>query len=455
MGLMTHQHSTIPNLPPPLMTSEPGSFARRTITDGKPRNVEAALRDNAYPPQIVAALHALRRELATEPIRPPDPIAPGADFWRVQWAQYRGRTWLEVPWYFAEAYFYRRLLEAAGYFRPGHWQGRDPFAAQKERMLEEGIGPFATALVALAGRDDDEVADALIRGCLWGNRADLSNWGLGLDGDSPGQALLIDHTPRLVALLRGDCPVVDVVADNAGLELLFDLVLADFLLSHGWARQITLHLKADPFFVSDALPGDVHHTLERLSAEPGSLLPTLSTRLRRALNDGRLVLSAHPFWNSCLAFRDMPAELRTALERAALIILKGDANYRRLLGDRHWPPATRLEDAASYFPRPFAVLRTLKAELIVGLEPGQAEALSAEDPDWMINGRRGIIQVVDGEKLNPLVGFPYLFSRHPAKPSGRAIVDSKRVFLINTVPHHLISHLSASVEEKLLGKQQA
>jgi len=385
------------NLPTPLMTSEPGSFAQQTITTGKPRNIEAALQDNAYPPEIVAALQALHHELATEPIHPPDPTAPDADFWQAQWACYQGRTWLEVPWYFAEAYFYRRLLETVDYFRPGPWQGRDPFAAQKEQMLEESIGPFAAALAALHGRDDEETAAALIYGSLWGNRADLSNWGMGLSGDSPGQMLLIDHTPRLVALLRENHPVVHVIGDNAGLELLFDLALADFLLNHGWAQRLTFHLKADPFFVSDALPRDVHHTLERLSSEKGE--PTarpgdLSTRSQRALDEGRLVLNAHPFWNSCLAFYDLPLDLRAALEQADLVLLKGDANYRRLLGDRHWPPTTRLEDAAGYFPRPFAVLRTMKAELIVGLEPGQVETLSAEDSEWMVNGQRGIIQVV-------------------------------------------------------------
>ncbi len=385
------------NLPTPLMTSEPGSFARQTITASKPRNIEAALQDNAYPPEIVTALHALRYELATEPIHPPDPIAPDADFWQAQWACYRGRTWLEVPWYFAEAYFYRRLLETVGYFRPGPWQGRDPFTVQKEWMLEESIGPFAAALAALDSRDNEEKAAALIHGSLWGNRADLSNWGMGLSEDSPGQALLIDHTLRLVALLREHHPVVHVIGDNAGLELLFDLALADFLLSHGWTQRLTFHLKADPFFVSDALPCDVHHTLERLSIEKGEPMARpgdLSTRLQRALDEGRLVLSAHPFWNSCLAFHDLPLDLRAALEQADLVLLKGDANYRRLLGDRHWPPTTRLENAAGYFPRPFAVLRTMKAELIVGLEPGQVETLSAEDSEWMVNGQRGIIQVV-------------------------------------------------------------
>ncbi|MDY7041271.1 MAG: damage-control phosphatase ARMT1 family protein [Chloroflexota bacterium] len=393
---MSQQHPVHPNLPPPLMTSEPNSFARRTITGGKPRNIEAALQGNAYPAQIVAALHDLRRELATEPIRPPDPSAPDADFWHAQWAAHQGRTWLEVPWYFAEAYFYRRLLEATGYFRPGPWQGHDPFTTQKKRMLEEGIVPLAEVLAAPVGRDD-EAAATLIGCCLWGNRADLSNWGLGLGGDAPDRTLLIDHTPRLVTLLRAGCPAVGLVADNTGLELLFDLALADFLLRNGWARRITVHLKVDPFFVSDALPQDVHHSLGRMTSESGSPLPALASRLRQALDDGRLVLSAHPFWNSCLTFHDMTPDVRATLERADLILLKGDANYRRLLGDRHWSPTIRLEEVAHYFPQPFAVLRTMKAELVVGLEPGQAEALSAEDPDWMVNGRRGIIQVVSEE----------------------------------------------------------
>ena len=47
------------------------------------------------------------------------------------------------------------------------------------------------------------------------------------------------------------------------------------------------------------------------------------------------------------------------------------------------------------FPAPFVVLRTLKGEIMVGLEPGQAEAIAAQDPTWLINGKRGIIQYVN------------------------------------------------------------
>jgi len=76
-------------------------------------------------------------------------------------------------------------------------------------------------------------------------------------------------------------------------------------------------------------------------------------------------------------------------------VVKGDVNYRRLLDDRHWPHDARMEDIACYFPAPFVTLRTLKGEIMVGLQPGQAETLQAEDPEWLINGKRGVIQLVN------------------------------------------------------------
>ena len=93
-------------------------------------------------------------------------------------------------------------------------------------------------------------------------------------------------------------------------------------------------------------------------------------------------------------FREMPAHLREQLASAGLVLVKGDVNYRRLLDDRHWPPTTRMETVCDYFPAPFVALRTLKGEIMAGLQPGQAQALQAEDPTWLINGKRGIIQLV-------------------------------------------------------------
>jgi hypothetical protein len=36
----------------------------------------------------------------------------------------------------------------------------------------------------------------------------------------------------------------------------------------------------------------------------------------------------------------------------------------------------------------------MKSDPVVGLSPGQAEALDNEDPLWRVNGKRGIVQAV-------------------------------------------------------------
>ena len=380
--------------PPPLLTSEPGSFARLTIVERKPQIIRQVIADNGYPPEIVAALNAFRHEIAERPVQPLAEPADDAAFWNQEVAAYQGKTWLELPWYLAETYFYRRLLEAVRYLLPGPWQGRDPFAVPKRQAEQEAVAWLAENEGQLDSIEPQTVFEELLHSCLWGNRADLSNFTVreqarsGLATSAERHRLLVDHTDRAAALLAAGVERVDFVNDNTGRELLFDLALADFLLSQGWARRIVFHLKDRPFFVSDAMIQDVAALLSFLPGTP------LGQRLEEHRAAGRLALRDDPFWTRCLMFRHMPPALAADLAQASLVLLKGDANYRRLLDDRHWPHTARLEEIAAYFPAPFLVLRTLKGEIMVGLEPGQAEELSARDPDWLINGKRGIIQLV-------------------------------------------------------------
>ena len=93
-------------------------------------------------------------------------------------------------------------------------------------------------------------------------------------------------------------------------------------------------------------------------------------------------------------FRQFPQDLWEDLSMSDLVILKGDVNYRRLLDDLHWPHDTRLEEVTRYFPTSYLTLRTLKAEIMVGLSPSQANQLQVDDPTWLINGKRGLIQFI-------------------------------------------------------------
>lgn len=395
-----------------ISTADPHSFARHTIEVRKPGILAEALAAHTLPAAAVGRLERLRENIGHGTVSdsfaacPYDPslfAAAELAAWRAAIAAQAGRGWLELPWYFAESYFYVSLLLALGYYDPQSATcGRDPFASPKQRELSGpggGIELAAGVLDLLEGRRGVDSLKALLRFCLWGNRVDLSNAGIAerhrsqiLAPDNPEDSnLLRDDTPQLVEALLS-ARRVDIVLDNCGPELVCDLLLARTLLTAAGVQRVVLHAKGAPFFVSDAMAADVEQTIAALASSPAAAARRAGGDLQALRAEGRLLVADHYFWNGPLHFPGLPAELRFELGKADLVILKGDANYRRLLCDRHWPHTARLEEIAAYFPAPLACLRTLKSELAVDLTVEQVAALGAADPDWLINGRRGIIR---------------------------------------------------------------
>jgi uncharacterized protein with ATP-grasp and redox domains len=385
------------------MTSEPGSFAHNTLAVRVPAILRDTIAANDFSPQIVGALEELHAELLAGHIRPLQEDTPDREYWNHISAPYIGRTWLDAPWYWAEAYFYRRVLEATGYFRPGPTEGLDPYAATKRREWAVDAAPAAVdrLLAALPG-DDDELGaielrfEALLHASLWGNRTDLSYTiaaHLGATG-GPGAErdnLLVDDWAAVYEHLREGAGRIAILADNAGTELLMDVALIDFLLTNQLAHEVRLHLKPWPFFVSDAMIPDLADGVDALMARGGAAAQ-LARRVDGHIVAGELLPLAH--WSSAspLFYFDMPGDLYAELAQMDLVIVKGDANYRRLLGDAHWPHETPFADVVSYFPAPLVALRTFKSEVAVGLAPGRAAELARGDPQWLVNGRRGVIQ---------------------------------------------------------------
>ena len=398
--------------PPPLMTGEPGSFAHKTMTGRIPAIVDTVLADQAgvYPEAIKQQLRVLQAELVeNQPLRPLVGDGPDRHQWRRAWRAYQHQSWLNMPWYFAEAFFYRRLIEATGYFGEAEWAGQDPFLPQKQAELAgQTAWEVLGSALNQAAHDAPDRLQALLHYCVWGNRVDLSYTqviqatGGQIAVEREQSNLLVDDSEAVIAYLRrtiraGEEPgiKIDVMCDNAGTELLTDLVLVDFLLRFEWAGQVTLHVKAHPTFVSDATLQDVDLTLAALKAQRDADFSALATRLESYRARQRLTIQPDFFWNSSYFFWEIPAPLRAELAQAHLVIIKGDANYRRLLGDSRWPTTTPIADAVPYFPAPFVALRTLKSDPIVGLKPGEADRLDQADPEWRVNGQRGIIQILE------------------------------------------------------------
>ncbi|WP_129840565.1 damage-control phosphatase ARMT1 family protein [Streptomyces sp. RFCAC02] len=387
----------MPPTPPEIRIDEPGTFAHGVFHERHPRLIAQVLDGTPYGPAERDALRRLLAEStsATAVVEPPGDDAPDHARWTAWGQGMWGRRWAELPFLWAESWFYRRLLGAAGWFTDGGpWTGIDPFGpAKADGLGDAAVDGELAALDRLAGRAEAERRAALVTSALWGNRADL---GFGLTaGDSTAGGLLADETAALWDVLdRAPGGTVCLVADNAGRELLPDLVLADHLLTTGVAGRVALYVKPHPYYVSDAVTADVLAAVARLRAAPGGAAADTGHRLRDALTAGTLELRAHPFLCAPLPFHDAPADLRAQWADATLTVLKGDLNYRRLVGDRLWPPVTPFATAAGWFPSPVAALRTLKSDVITGLDERVVADLDAGGGGWRTSGRYAVVQVL-------------------------------------------------------------
>jgi len=222
---------------------------------------------------------------------------------------------------------------------------------------------------------------------------------------------------------------VDIVLDNAGFELFVDLILAGYLLAAGLATTVILHPKTIPWFVSDVTPNDFGQLLNSLqnaksyfsdgSNGNGSLTESELDSLRFLFHhwttlhiEGKLIVRPNDFWTEGGSFWRLPKtapELYEDLKESELIIFKGDLNYRKLTADAMWqtdtPFAEALGPIGSKSGLRILSLRTCKADVVVGLQPGKDEELRAsqkgDDPEareWTWGGEWAVCQFCNGRE---------------------------------------------------------
>lgn len=349
-----------------------------------------------------------------------------------------GTVLSKIPWILAEVYCYRRMLHAFDFFCTLH----DPFSCQKLAGLASAVaasGVYGCQIVTLAELVDREKTGAsklslselkphirsAVFSSLEGNAGDLSLWPKSLSSTQTSATEKERSQPDAFSvedpswLLAGDfeyffsdfcscnsscrncsgcsrCSrTVHLWTDNAGEELLADLLLCSCLLVTSTAERIRLCVKQQPTYVSDATKVDVEITLRWLEerGQQDASLGKWAAMLRRWLHEGRLLVSAGFFCCSPLEIRRLPIDIRKAWEtEAGLVILKGDMNYRRLLGDRAWPTETPFASVASYCCTRILALRLLKAELGCGMSKEKTSAAAVSDPKWMVDGKWGVLQ---------------------------------------------------------------
>lgn len=364
---------------------------------------------------------ALRDELLQDSIlRPLEDDAAATDVaeWNQLLALHANQSWLSAPWMVAEFYLYRRLAEATHYFD----NRLDIFATAKRKGLEAALPTFrdmyrrSAQLIA-----DGDATELFVSIALWGNRMDLSLWPGGENVASQQGAfqtvldqgksmLLADDSAQLLGYVSSlSLGIVDIVVDNAGFELLTDLLLADHLCRIGKAKEIRLRVKHHPTFVSDVIVDDVQSHIDAVSEYVDE---ELGNRWRQYVASG--TWSCHEdggYWSMPYALWEMPEQVYASLAEGELTVVKGDANYRRALGDRSWAYDAPFSEVCAYFPVATVCLRTLKAEVGCGMEKRKCEAAQKQDAAWLTNGKYGVVHFAAGN----CKGGPVRVMRAPPK----------------------------------------
>ncbi|XP_036405954.1 damage-control phosphatase ARMT1 [Megalops cyprinoides] len=431
-------------VPPSLSAKFVGSFAYLTVRDRLPtiltkavdtihRNKNKFFEEHGEEgvqaeKRAISLLSKLRNELQTDkPVLALTDDMVDMDMWN----QYLQRqhtlmeenecpSWFKSPWLYVECYMYRRIQESLRLNPP--ICDFDVFREAKMQSFFESQQAIIAICTYLQGlnKNIDELSEThlldqfqkLLQVSLWGNKCDLSI-SAGQDNSqksSPVDSLeslkpfiLVDDSNMVWStLMNNKRPEgaeklqVDIVLDNAGFELITDLVLADFLVSSGLASKIHFHGKTMPWFVSDTTREDFEWAIKQTLAANHKWMSKSGAQWKCYLKDGTWSYHDHPFWTLPHEFCDMAADapdLYTTLQKSDLIFFKGDLNYRKLTGDRDWEHTVPFEKALREFqPAPLCSLRTLKANVQVGLQPGQGENLTASEPNWMTSGKYAVVQ---------------------------------------------------------------
>ncbi|XP_002733588.2 damage-control phosphatase ARMT1-like [Saccoglossus kowalevskii] len=326
-------------------------------------------------------------------------------------------SWFKSPWLLTECYMYRKINESIR--MSSKLQEFDPFGEQKRSALKNSHD----ACIVLANyihditKDNKDVTyeqfSKILQIALWGNKCDLSI-SAGVENSqnvSPllylnemASNILVDSTQQvwqalLEARKNGKQTRVDIILDNMGFELFSDLCFAEFLLRTSLAHSIHLHYKVMPWFVSDVTREDFLWTLQTLKDSPNEVLSKLSETWQNRLQDESWVIKGDDFWTTACDFRQMKSKaphLYDDLTSSSMCFFKGDLNYRKLVGDLNWNHTTPYElTLGGFHPSPHCALRTIKCDLVVGLQEGRAEEITKLNADWMLGGDYGVIHFCD------------------------------------------------------------
>jgi len=252
-----------------------------------------------------------------------------------------GRRIADVAFLDLEYFFYGRILQETGYAATGV----DPFEATKTAATEQALRRLDPGVLA-AGTQQK------IMNAIFANASDYSQVSIVDKFEYVKQA---DIATALAAAGR-----IHLVLDNCGYELVSDLVLALDLARSD--HSVKVHAKTIPLFVSDATVDDIGRTLTAMK----DLAPWFHVELRRMQAEGRIEFAGNALASTPEDFRHIGASL--GYREEDVVLLKGDLNYRRAIGDAVTPIDQPLDRLAILPDCDLYAMRSVKSYCLAGVD---------------------------------------------------------------------------------------
>jgi len=298
---------------------------------------------------------------------------------------WRGKNAPSVSYYVPLQYLFFLTNLVSGHYRTG----ADPYEENNREKINLSVEYLKERNKARVDASREEAIEFLLSGILYGNKYEGCREYKKGDLD-----VASDHRKELVQLILsvGQEGVIDLFIDNVGPELAANLQLIDYLIKNNIVGKMRVHVKAEPFAISDVWGRDdgsmmpyITSTLETFRQSGDFELAELARRFEEFVRGERIVIERNEFLTRKTDLMEAKDELNGSLSGSGVVIFVGDYLYRSLMGNRNWPhteDASVLNDILSYIKVPVGMVRMIKSDIKLGVP--------LDTPD---DGTVGIVQV--------------------------------------------------------------
>ncbi|KAK6030523.1 hypothetical protein OSTOST_03339, partial [Ostertagia ostertagi] len=309
MSEMGNLISSDDELPPRLNGTKEGTFVFFTIAERWPKTIAKTVdhfhrkrRDliDQYGPEadadvkaVIGELSELRYRISTDKqLEDISDTSYSYEMWNNLLARMRAEygadevTWFKCDWLFAECYLYRRIVGCTA--KTKYLKSFDFFMEQKVEgfnshleQIRDGIKYVFAVADNLSIQQERETLEVLLKtqSPIESARS-LDSYILCNDLGAAIEKFFLKLKPN-----KAGSRQFHIVLDNAGPELMGDLLFAEYLMQTKLVDKTVLHGKEYPYFVSDVTGGDFEWTMAELKKR-GDVFKTmydkLSTRLKKA-----------------------------------------------------------------------------------------------------------------------------------------------------------------------------